>query len=147
MLKPATFKQTYSAFILQQPTRLLTSSLAITTLPVSSSLSSSRSSFLPTIFSAERILYLKRDPSILGRADCFSGWTEEYSGYLLAGHHNHEKSTDYTCIDSNPEAVQGKSLDENGRLLYPVEAYCKDASLSCPPYVDGRELACVVCTK
>lgn len=84
---------------------------------------------------------------IPGRRSCYSGWTEEYRGYLFAGHHRHAKSTDYTCVDSRPESVPGKQYDEDGRLLYPVEASCHPASLMCPPYVHGREIACVICTK
>ena len=83
-----------------------------------------------------------------GRTNCYDGWTVEYSGYLFAGYHTHAKSTDYTCIDSNPEYVEGKMGSQDGRLLYPVEANCyAKYGLQCPPYHDGRELACVVCTK
>lgn len=93
--------------------------------------------------SAGRLVALR----IPGRASCYSGWTEEYRGYLFAAHHNYAKSSDYTCVDSDPEFVQGKHKNQNGRLLYPVEAACGDDSLPCPPYQDGWELACVICTK
>ena len=86
--------------------------------------------------------------SITGNINCHTGWTMEYTGYLFAGSHYHAKSTDYTCIDSDPGFVEGKTGNQNGRLLYPVEANCgSDHGLQCPPYKDGRELACVVCTK
>ena len=84
---------------------------------------------------------------IPGRYNCYDGWREEYKGYLMTGHHGHAKSTDYSCVDMDPESVQGNAHDQNGRLLYPVEANCRANSLPCPPYVDGREIACVVCTK
>ena len=45
------------------------------------------------------------------------------------------------------ENVLGNGHDQNGRLLYAVEASCHANSLPCPPYVQGREIACVVCTK
>lgn len=84
---------------------------------------------------------------IPGRTNCYSGWTEEYRGYLFSEYHNHVRSTDYTCVDSDPEFVQGKQSDTDGRLLYPVEASCSGGTLPCPPYQDGWEIACVICTK
>lgn len=84
---------------------------------------------------------------IPGRTQCFDGWTKEYTGYLFAGRYNHDKPTDYTCVDSNPETVQGTSHDQNGRLLYVVEANCDRDSLPCPPYHQYREIPCVICTQ
>ena len=84
---------------------------------------------------------------IPGRVDCFEGWIKEYDGYLMGEHHDHKKSSDYTCVDSHPEVIQGNSQDQDGRLLYFVEANCHSASLPCPPYVHGREIPCVICTK
>ena len=84
---------------------------------------------------------------IPGRVDCYEGWTKEYDGYLMGEHHSHKKSSDYTCVDSHPEVIQGNSQDQDGRLLYFVEANCHSASLPCPPYVEGREIPCVICTK
>lgn len=82
-----------------------------------------------------------------GRTDCYNGWTKEYSGYLMGGHWKHKKSTDYTCVDAEPEFIAGRARDQNGHLLYFVEASCHENSLPCPPYVNGREIACVICTK
>ena len=84
---------------------------------------------------------------IPGRTQCYPSWKKEYSGYLMGGHHGHKKSTDYTCVDSEPEVVQGKGGYEKGHFLYFVEANCAEGSLPCPPYVHGREMPCVICTK
>ena len=84
---------------------------------------------------------------IPGRTECYKGWTKEYSGYLMGAHWNHKKSSDYTCVDGDPEVVQGSARDQNGHLLYFVETSCYKDALPCPPYVNGREIACVVCTK
>ena len=65
----------------------------------------------------------------------------------MAEHHLHKRSSDYTCVDADPEVIQGNSKDQDGRLLYFVEAHCGSASLPCPPYVHGREIPCVICTK
>ena len=84
---------------------------------------------------------------IPAKTKCYPGWTLEFTGYLMAGYHNHEAATDYYCIDKEPENVVGgrESLNDNGYLLFFVEARC--GSLKCPPYVNGRELTCVVCSK
>ncbi|XP_045170003.2 uncharacterized protein LOC123532603 [Mercenaria mercenaria] len=87
-------------------------------------------------------------PSVLfvpGRNICFDGWTLEYSGYLTSGHDSHHASTRYVCLDVNPEIIAGGVSDADGKLFYFVEARC--GSLKCPPYVNGRELTCAVCSK
>ena len=79
------------------------------------------------------------------RNDCPSGWTEEYHGYLMAEYHAAKHSTEFICVDGNPEYVHGSKQNKNGALLYLVEGVC--GSLPCLPYVEGRELTCAVCTK
>ena len=79
------------------------------------------------------------------RNDCPSDWTEEYHGYLMTALHNHRHSSDFVCVDGDPEYVSGSHADKNGALLYAVEGVC--GSLPCLPYVNGRELTCAVCTK
>ena len=89
-------------------------------------------------------------PAVLripGRTECYPSWRKEYNGYLMGGHHGHSKSTDYTCVDAEPEVVQGKGAYEKGHFLYFVEANCGEGSLPCPPYVHAREMTCVICTK
>ncbi|XP_078661145.1 uncharacterized protein LOC144905378 [Branchiostoma floridae x Branchiostoma belcheri] len=81
---------------------------------------------------------------IPARSSCPEGWTQEYQGYLMAGYHGHSSRTEFVCMDGDAEALPGGEGDENGALFYPVEARC--GSLPCPPYVEGRELTCVVCT-
>lgn len=51
----------------------------------------------------------------------------------------------YRCVDHNPESLPGGgNTDSNGYLFYMMEGRC--GSLKCPPYVDGREIACAVCS-
>ena len=83
---------------------------------------------------------------IPGKSKCHPGWTIEYVGYLMAGNYDHDGATDYYCIDKDPENVPDMKDNDNGHLLYFVEARC-GSSLRCPPYVNGRELMCAVCTK
>jgi hypothetical protein len=68
----------------------------------------------------------------------------EYSGYLMAGAFTHTAASEYVCVDDDPERIIGTSANCNGKLFYHVEAEC--GSLKCPPYVNGRELTCAVCS-
>ncbi|KAL3880008.1 hypothetical protein ACJMK2_032280 [Sinanodonta woodiana] len=88
-----------------------------------------------------------RSSSIMipGRTNCYSGWTVEYSGYLVSAHYGHVSPIEYVCLDGNPESIDGGHANLNGHLIYLVDVIC--GSLRCPPYVNGRELACVVCSK
>ena len=77
---------------------------------------------------------------------CPKRWTQEYKGYLIAGHYAHASATRYECMDENPEALKGTgNVDNNGNLFYFVEGRC--GSLRCPDYIEGNELTCVVCTR
>ena len=81
---------------------------------------------------------------IPGKRECPTNWTMEYHG-LLVSQKSDQTKADYVCLDSNPETVAGGGSDTNGGLFYAVEADC-GYSLPCPPYIDGFEIACVVCT-
>ena len=80
------------------------------------------------------------------RDDCPNGWTEEYHGYLMTEHYGHTISRDFICVDSDPESVPGSYGSHDGALLYLVQPNCGYFS-TCPPYYEGRELTCAVCTK
>lgn len=82
---------------------------------------------------------------IPARMDCYNGWKKEYSGYLGNNGQNYKASSDYICVDSAAETLIHSQQNENGFLLALVEGMC--GSLSCPPYVHGREFTCVVCSK
>ena len=82
---------------------------------------------------------------IPGRNQCYKGWTLEYKGYLVAGYVGHNAASEYVCLDDNPDVIPGGHANQVGKLFYMVEGRC--GSLTCPPYVDGRELTCVVCSK
>ena len=80
---------------------------------------------------------------IPGKTVCPSSWIREYYGYLMAERYSHHRST-FECIDHSPEPIPGRASNTNGALFYHVEARCAGI---CPPYTDGRELTCTVCTK
>jgi hypothetical protein len=81
---------------------------------------------------------------IPGMVTCPSFWTREYVGYLMSDFHGHHR-TSYVCVDADPESVPGSAADINGALFYFTEVRCH--GINCPPYAEGSELACVVCTK
>ncbi|XP_013408216.1 short-chain collagen C4-like isoform X1 [Lingula anatina] len=92
------------------------------------------------------VCYTQTRPShvmIPAKKTCPAGWTTEYNGYLVSAHDSHQR-TEFVCLDEAPEVVAGGHENKNGALFYTAEAKC--GSLPCPPYVDGRELTCVVCT-
>ena len=81
---------------------------------------------------------------IPARTSCPSSWTREYYGYLMAGGHNHPRSAPFECVDVSAESLPSTAADTNGALFYFTESRCVGI---CPPYVDGKELTCAVCTK
>ena len=74
--------------------------------------------------------------------ECPPGWTREYYGYLMAGHHGHKAATQYTCVDKSVEPIEGSGSNTDGKLFYTVEAHCGQF-IPC----SDEELTCVVCTK
>ena len=82
---------------------------------------------------------------IPGKSECYPGWTREYWGYLMSGNWDFSGASDYYCVDAEHESIYGRGRNDDGYLLFFVEARC--GSLPCPPYNNGWELTCVVCTK
>jgi len=89
---------------------------------------------------------------IPARTECPSGWTTEYVGYLVSAYTvDHTPSshgrTSYVCLDEAPERALNNDRRDPTKsgLLYPTEVLC--GSLPCSIYPNGRELACVVCSR
>ena len=62
----------------------------------------------------------------------------------MSGNYKDTAATEFECVDKEAETI-GEKENKDGKLLHPVEAVC--GSLPCPPYHEGRELTCVVCTQ
>ena len=75
---------------------------------------------------------------------CPSSWTREYFGYLMAERDDLYR-IHFECVDKAMEKVPGSAVDSTASLFYHTEGHC--ATLPCPPYIDHKELNCVVCTK
>ena len=86
---------------------------------------------------------------IPGKTLCPVSWTTEYVGYLMSAYDQpHRLATTYECVDKDPESVPGLNAagwNSGGGIFGHVEASCN--GMACPPYVAGRELTCVVCTR
>ena len=83
---------------------------------------------------------------IPARNDCYGDWVKEYNGYLYAGHPTHAAASEYICMDETPDVLSKSSTWTGKKLLYPVMVNCNGA-IPCPPYVNGREVTCVVCSR
>ena len=81
---------------------------------------------------------------IPGNDACPKNWKKEYAGYIMGTSHGQKHSGQYICVDEKPQIVPGSAGAQAGERLYLVETTCP--SLQCGPYVQGRELRCVVCT-
>jgi hypothetical protein len=78
-----------------------------------------------------------------GSQTCPSGWTPEYTGYIVANHYTQYKS-EFVCMDGASEAT-GSNANSNGSLWYTTEYEC--GSLPCPPFVQNREATCSLCRR
>ena len=95
----------------------------------------------------------KRSTSLMipGRTSCFPGWNLEYAGYLAANWIGtlasgaKASASNFVCIDRHPEVLDGGATNDGQSVVHNVVAKC--GSLPCPPYTDGLELACVVCSQ
>ena len=84
--------------------------------------------------------------TIPARTSCPPSWTREYYGYLMGA----EKSSSFrsrvpVCIDVNAETIAGNTHGNFKSVLKFIET--TRIGISCPPFIDGAELTCVVCTK
>ena len=85
---------------------------------------------------------------IPGRVTCYDGWTLEYQGYVVAPRESWKGSSEFVCLDSNIDPVPHGVGNDDEHIVDVVEVQCgSQGGLPCPPYVQGRELACVVCSK
>ncbi|PVD29532.1 hypothetical protein C0Q70_08783 [Pomacea canaliculata] len=76
---------------------------------------------------------------------CPAGWTSEYSGWLMGGNPPHNAASEFICVDFLMEERIASEENLNGKLLFYTSTLC--GSLPCPPYVSGKRVTCVVCSK
>ena len=97
------------------------------------------------------VCYTQRETTVMipAKLSCPSGWTREYSGYLMCAVNKSgfvDKRTMFECVDSSPDVVPDQAGDNGGgAVFYHNEASCN--GLACPPYAAEKELTCVVCSK
>ena len=80
------------------------------------------------------------------RTSCPTSWTGEYSGYIMSARVSDTGRSSYICVDQAYEPAHGSQGQTSGTgHLDHVEVNCN--TMPCPPYVNYKELTCVVCTK
>ena len=85
---------------------------------------------------------------IPGTDQCPRGWTTEYAGWLMSEHYSSKGRTMYVCLDKDAEVLPGEAASTDGALMYHAVADCNARyGIPCPPYVNHKDLACVVCSK
>ncbi|CAC5417799.1 unnamed protein product [Mytilus coruscus] len=81
---------------------------------------------------------------IPGRTSCYSGWTQEYTWFLVStGANRYFATTEYVCADDEPLFYGSKNYNQG--ILSLVEVKC--GSIPCNKYEDRTKLSCVVCSK
>jgi hypothetical protein len=82
--------------------------------------------------------------TIPARTSCPPSWTREYYGYMMAAaQYSNQKSKIPVCIDAFADSHHSGFARQSE--LYFLETVC--VGISCPPFSDGAEITCVVCTK
>ena len=64
----------------------------------------------------------------------------------MSERYDHKGRTMYVCVDKDAQALPGLGIDNDDTLLYHTAVDC-NYGIPCPPYVQAKDLACVVCTK
>ncbi|PVD19674.1 hypothetical protein C0Q70_20164 [Pomacea canaliculata] len=79
-----------------------------------------------------------------GTNTCPTGWSSEYTGFLMSGFDGHGGSTEIICVNSKLEGLIDTSANGNGSRLYPTDYICDR-----PPchYPSSNTMPCAVCTK
>ena len=81
-----------------------------------------------------------------GRYTCPSGWSTEYSGYIMTEgtHSSRGGRRDTICVDQDAEAATTKGSSWPA-ILFLMQATC--VGLDCPPFNSQKPLTCAVCSK
>ena len=86
---------------------------------------------------------------IPARTSCYSGWTQEYGGYLVTEWDVTQHSTEFICVDKDYDVIPGSGADQfPATHLYHVEVDCSTGNIPCTfyQYNNYKEVTCVVCS-
>ena len=64
----------------------------------------------------------------------------------MSGHHSHKGYTMYVYVNKDAQPLPGLGAGYDAALMYHAMADC-GYGIPCPPYVQGKELTCVMCTE
>ena len=81
-----------------------------------------------------------------GSRSCGEGWRVEYEGVLMS-EANAGQSSNFVCVSRDMQGLAHAERNDNGEAgqLHVVEAKC--GTLPCPPFAQGQDVSCVVCSK
>ncbi|XP_003388338.2 PREDICTED: short-chain collagen C4-like [Amphimedon queenslandica] len=104
-------------------------------------------SFIDSTAPCAMCLAVNKSATIMipAKITCPKSWTREYNGYLVAEHYTHANNVVFECVDFNREKVPGTSNPDPEASFHHVRSTCY--GLSCPPFVQAKDMACVVCSK
>ncbi|PIK57801.1 putative short-chain collagen C4-like [Apostichopus japonicus] len=82
---------------------------------------------------------------IPGRYSCPNGWQVEYNGFIVADKYTYYR-TEFVCLDRYPTSRSTPQGDSLNSEMFLVEAMKSPNGGICPPYTDGYEVTCAVCS-
>ena len=77
---------------------------------------------------------------------CVSGWTTEYTGFLVATNAISQHRAEFVCLDEHAEHTYHSDSSDNADGRF-VQAEAKCGALQCRPYINNADLLCVVCSR
>lgn len=81
---------------------------------------------------------------LVGTKSCPTGWTAEYTGYLISSKEESSRcSMGYACLASSPNTLANSDTTGTSEV-YLVEQEC--GALPCGTYTNYEEVACTVCS-
>ena len=82
-----------------------------------------------------------------GRYTCPSGWSSEYTGYIMTEFtgNNRPGRRDTICVDQDAEGASLGIITAHPAMLFLMQTSC--IGLDCPPFDSQKPLTCVVCSK
>eukprot|EP01047_Picozoa_sp_COSAG01_P085635 COSAG01_NODE_18902_length_1045_cov_1.292812_1_plen_311_part_01 len=84
-----------------------------------------------------------------GNSVCPSGWSSEYSGFIMSAPYNDNYRTEYICVDAEAEASANSATVDNSAdstHLSPVEIQRSNGD-TLEGYTSNAELTCAVCSQ
>ena len=87
------------------------------------------------------------------RNTCLGNWTLEYTGFMMGSATSQNHGTDSICVDADaePQSPERSAYEGDGHgVMYGAISMthtdCNPGDMTCPPYYEGQEILCAVCS-